>query len=139
MTRKLQLIIAPDAYELRLDEKSLTRLEHGAAALLSGAPASLRELDLEHAIERAEDWVMRFSKSFDSLELEVHDDTGRLRRQLGPRAVFTLEQIEQAFIGVHDAAAHGRVPDREAAADVVLLRELSHHGRLAGIVLAVLP
>ena len=70
-TCKLQLIIAPDAYELRLDEDSLTRLHHGAAALLAGAAERLREIDIERAIERAEDWLMLFSKSFDSLKLEV--------------------------------------------------------------------
>jgi hypothetical protein len=134
-TRKLQLIIASDAYELRFDHDSLTRLDHGAAALLAGAAERLREIDIERAIERAEDWFMRFSKSFDSLQLEVRDTTGRLRRQLGKQAVYTLEQAEQAFTRVHDAVVHGEVSDRDAVADVVLLRELAHHGRLSSIVL----
>ena len=52
-TRKLQLIIASDAYELRFDEDPLTRLDHGAAALLAGAAERLREIDVERAIERS--------------------------------------------------------------------------------------
>ena len=78
---------------------------------------------------------MRFSKSFDSLQLEIRDTTGRLGRQLGKQAVYTLEQVEQAFTRVHDAVVHGQVSDRDAVADVVLLRELAHHGRLSSIVL----
>lgn len=51
----LQLILEPQAYELRLDAAPLGRLEGGAAALLAGARPPLREIHIETAIERAED------------------------------------------------------------------------------------
>jgi hypothetical protein len=35
------------------------------------------------------------------------------------------------FTRVFDSVGHGRAIDRDAAADVVLVRELVHHGRLA--------
>ncbi|MBC5781423.1 hypothetical protein H8N03_00620 [Ramlibacter sp. USB13] len=134
MMPDLRLIIASDAYELRRDGTPLARLERGAAALLPDAGMRLREIDIEVAIERTEDWIMRFSKAFDGLQLEVRDTTGRLRRHLGPQASFTTDAVERAFSRVHDAVVRDQVSDREAVADVILLRELAHHGNLSGIV-----
>jgi hypothetical protein len=133
--RTLRLDVRPDAYELHLDGEVLARLDGGAAALLSGAGGRLREIDIEAAIERSEEWLMPSSRSFRNLEMHVRDSAGRVRRSLGEQASFTPAQVEQAFDRVHDAVAHGRATDRDGVADVVLLRELAHHGRLSRIVL----
>ncbi|HEX7889281.1 MAG TPA: hypothetical protein VF522_07990 [Ramlibacter sp.] len=132
----LHLEIRTDAYELRLDEEVLARLDGGAAALLAGAGERLREIDIEAAIERSEEWLMPSSKRFHALELQVHDATGRLRPLLGEQASFTVAELELEFDRTHDAVVRGRAGDRAAVADVVLLRELAHHGRLSGIALA---
>ena len=131
---ELRLEVRTDAYELRLDGAVLARLQGGASALLSGAGDRLRELDIEAAIERSEDWLMPSSKSIEGLELRVRDATGRVRGTLGDRESLTPEELEQAFDRAHDAVAHARATGREGVADVVLLRELVHHGRLARVV-----
>ena len=133
MTTGLHLDVRADAYELRLDGEVLARLEGGAAALLRGAGVRLREVDIEAAIERSEDWLMPSSKRIEGLDLRVRDATGRVRAALGDQASFTTEQVEQAFNRAFDAVAHGRPIDPESVADVVLLRELAHHGRLARV------
>ncbi len=131
----LQLDITEDAYALRLDGRVLARLEGGAAVLLSGAGERLRELDIEAAIERSEEWLMPFSRLLQGLELRVRDVTGRVRGMLGQQACFTVDKVEQAFADVLDAVAHGRFTRRAGVADVVLLRELAHHGRPSRILL----
>jgi hypothetical protein len=133
---ELELVIADDACTLRLDGQVLARLGGGAAALLSGAGERLRELDIETAIERSEEWLMPSSRLLHGLELTVRDATGRARGMLGGATSFTLAEVEEAFNRAHDAVAHGRAVSRSGVADVVLLRELAHHGRLSRIVLA---
>lgn len=133
---ELELDVAEDGCTLRLDGRVLARLDGGAAALLSGAGDPLRELDIEAAIERSEEWLMPISRLMQGLELQVHDATDRVRGMLGASASFTLAEVEQAFTRAHDAVAHGRAVSRVGVADVVLLRELAHHGRLSRIVLA---
>lgn len=132
---ELLLDVRPDAYELRLEGLLLARLNGGAAALLAGAGERLREIDIETAIERAEEWLMPSSSRLAGLELRVQDATGRIRRSLGAMASCTVDQVEQAFNRAHDTVVHARVADRDSVADVVLLRELAHHGRLSRIVL----
>lgn len=132
----LELDLADVACTLRLDGRVLARLDGGAAALLAGSGERLRERDIEAAIERAEEWLMPSSRLLHGLELKVHDATGRVRGMLGPSASFTPEDVEQSFNRAHDAVAHGRAVARSGVADVVLLRELAHHGRLSRIVLA---
>src|SRR3546814_483436 len=129
------LIIEQEAYELWLDEKLLTRLAGGAASILAGAGPQLRELDIEAAIERCEDWLMPFSKLFQGLQLKVHDKTGRLRNHFGDHESYSVEQVEQAFANIHYDVVHMRANDKNGVADIVLLRELAHHGRLSGILL----
>ena len=129
----LHLDVRSDAYELRLDGKVLARLDGGAVALLAGAGEQLRDLDIEAAIERSEDWLMPSSRLLDGLEMRVGDETGRVGRLLGEQASFTPSDVEQAFTRAFDAVAHARAPDRHAVADVVLIRELVHHGRLSRI------
>jgi hypothetical protein len=59
-----------DAYELRLDGEVIARLAGGSAALLPGTGA-LRDIDIETAIERSEDWLMPVSKLLSGLELQL--------------------------------------------------------------------
>ena len=129
------LILKPEAYELWLDEKLLTRLNGGAAALLAGSGAQLREIDIEIAIEHAEDWLMPFSKQLEGLQLKVRDSAGGLRSRFSEHEPYAVEQVEQAFTNVHDEVVRGQTNDKNGVADIVLLRELAHHGRLSGVVL----
>lgn len=130
---ELFLDVRSDAYELSLEGEVIARLEGGASALLSGARDRLREFDIEAAIERSEDWLMPSSKRFQGLELRVVDATGRVRRGLGDHSSLTPEQVEHAFNRAFDAVAHERSIDPESVADVVLLRELVHHGKLVRV------
>ena len=132
--KDLRLEIRRDAYELLLDGEPLATLIGGAAALLRGSGERLREADVEVLIERSEDWLMPSSKAFQQLELRVRDTAGRLRSLLEARGTLTPAETEQAFNRAFDAVAHQRAVDREGLADVVLLRELVHHGSLARIV-----
>lgn len=133
--KELRLEIRPDAYELWLDGEPLAALPGGAAALLRGSSEPLRERDIELLIERSEEWLMPSSKAFQQLELRVRDAAGRLHSSLGAQASLTPAETEQAFNGAFDAVAHHRALDRERVADVVLLRELVHHGNLTRMVL----
>ncbi|NYT84788.1 hypothetical protein [Pollutimonas harenae] len=131
------LIIEQEAYELRLDDKLLTRMAGGAASLLAGGGLPLREIDIETAIERAEDWLMPFSKLFEGLQLKVRDGTDRLRSHFGDLENYSVEQVEQAFTNAHYDVVHMRANDSDSVADIVLLRELAHHGKLSGVVLDI--
>ena len=129
----LNLHVRPDAYELQLDDDVLARLDGGPATLLAGAGEQLRDLDIEVAIERAEDWLMPSSKVLLGLELRVCGETAQIRKLLGNQASFTATEVESAFARLLDAVAHARASDRDGAAAVVLLRELVHHAKLSRI------
>lgn len=128
-----RLEVQPNAYELHRGGQLVARLDGGAAALIVGAAAQLREIDVENAIERSEDWLMPFSKSLQGCELLIRDTTDRVAAVLGGRTSLTVEDVERAFTGAYDAVALGRPVARDLVADTVLLRELAHHGRLARI------
>lgn len=132
---ELFLDVRADAYELRLDGEVLARLEGGVSALVPGARDRLHGFDIEAAIERSEDWLMPSSHRIQGLDLRVRDATGRVRAALGDRSASTPEQVEQAFNRAFDAVAHGRTLHPAGVADVVLLRELVHHGRLVRVLL----
>jgi hypothetical protein len=131
-----RLDVQTSSYALHLGGRLIARLDGGAAALIPGAAAQLRELDIENAIERSEDWLMPFSKSLQGCVLLIRDATGRIASTLGGRTSLTVDEIENAFTIVHDAVACGQPAARDAVADIVLLRELAHHGRLARVCLA---
>ena len=131
----LELGILADAYELSAGGHALARLEGGPLALLAGAGERLRAVDVEAAIERAEDWLMPSSKPFQGLALHVQDSRGRLRDRLGAHASLTPEEVERAFSRAVDDVAFNRPIDRNFVADLVLVRELVHHGRLPRVVL----
>jgi hypothetical protein len=118
---------------LRLGGEVLAVLRGGSGALLRDSGERLGEVGVERLIEAAEEWLMPSSKAIQQLRLHVHDATGRVRTALGPQVHWTPAEVEQAFTRSFDAVAHGRSVDRETVADVVLLRELVHHGDLAGI------
>ncbi|HTH78153.1 MAG TPA: hypothetical protein VL593_04180 [Ramlibacter sp.] len=128
-----QLHIELNSYALQLDGQVVSTLAGGAAALMAGAPAQLREIDIENAIERSEEWLMPFSKSFQRRVLRIRDVTGRVKKTLGGRTSLDLQETEQAFSRACDAVSHRRPVAREAVADLVLLRELAHHGMLVRI------
>lgn len=130
----LVLCLLPDAYELRLDGEVVSRLEGGAAVLLPATGDRLREADIEMAIERSEDWLMPFARRLRSLELRLHDPCGRARALFGVDGGLTVEQVEAEFSRMHEAVARGQACGPERVADVVLLRELAHHGALSRIV-----
>jgi hypothetical protein len=130
--RRLELGILENAYELSLGGHPLTRLEGGPLALLADAGLTLRDVDVEAAIEHAEDWLMPTSKSFQGFALHVRDTPGRLRERLGAHASLTPEDVESAFSRALDRK---RTLGRESIADLVLVRELVHHGKLSRILL----
>lgn len=55
------------------------------------------------------------------------------RKVMGEQDSFTNADVEQVFTSVFDAVGHGRSIDRHGSADVVLVRELVHHGRLSSV------
>jgi len=125
---RLELRVDPHAYALSLNGEVLARMAGGASALLAGVGERLREADVETAIERAEDWLMPSSKSWQGLELNVHDASGHLRDLLGAAAALMPDDVERAFArAVHDVIL-GRPVARESVADLIVLRELVHHG-----------
>lgn len=130
----LDLDVHANAYELSTGGRVLARLEGGPASLLAGAGERLRDLDIESAIERSEDWLMPSSKSWQGFALRVAGTQGRLRDRLGPLATVTPDEVERAFSGMVADTAFGRAIDRDAVAHLVLLRELVHHGALSSIV-----
>jgi hypothetical protein len=131
----LEFRIFPDAYEIAVGGQALAHLDGGPLALLARAGQRLRDADIEAAIERSEDWLMPYSKSFQGLEMHVTETAGRLRHRLGAQASFTPEEIERAFSLAFDDVAFARPVNRDFVADIVLLRELVHHGALSRVVL----
>lgn len=78
---------------------------------------------------------MPSSRRFQSFELRIRDATGRLRKILGEQASLTVAQVEQEFDRTYRAVLRGGMTDRDGLADMVLLRELAHHGNLSRVVL----
>lgn len=141
-----RLLIADSAYVLSLIRGGawveLSRLPRSAQALLPGVRA-LDEGQLEAAIQVAEDWLGPHAPALQGEVLQVSDVTGRLVS--GFAAVLTstertwsMEALERAFLQVVDLAT-GRVAPphlqahRAFVADLLLLRELAHHGRLSSV------
>lgn len=141
-----RLVIEPDAYRLehkRGDEwVELAVLQGGDIALLP-AGAGLGEAQLERAIEIAEDWLMPHARGMAGEELEVLDAVNRLKTglaQVDPvvRDPWTVDAIESLFLALVDGVLRMQQGPagtdlRVVLADVLLLRELAHHGQLRGI------
>jgi len=143
-----RLVIAEDGYTLlhwqggRWTE--LAALAGGASALLpTGYP--MNDARLERAIELAENWLMPHAARLAGAVLEVRDATGRVTTSLSELLSVTthawsLDEVEAMFLRLVELAG-GRASQvlngRQAfVADVLLLRELIHHGRLRRIQLA---
>lgn len=123
----------------------------GIAVLPGGAGALLptRALDepgLERAIEVAEDWLMPHATRLRGVILEVSDPTGRL--QAGLREVLSVQALEWSVADIEGfflrlvGLTTGRAPSAAVqerwpfVADVLMLRELAHHGQVRQVRLA---
>lgn len=147
-----RLLIADSAYVLLQAQDGawveLTRLIGSAQALLPGVHA-LDEGQLEAAIQVAEDWLVPHARALQGEVLEVADLTGRLISGLAvvltsSERTWSIEALERAFLQVVDLAT-GRVAPaylkvhRAFVADLLLLRELAHHGRVSSVCLISIP
>lgn len=139
----VRLVIAENAYSLLVEQDGawteLAALPGGAAALIPSTSA-VGEAGLEHAIEVAEDWLMPHATRLRGETLEVSDPTGRLKTGLREllsvgAGAWSIEDVEGIFRRLVDLTT-GRSPSPAALsrpffiADVLLLRELAHHGRV---------
>ena len=141
-----RLLIADRAYTLQAAQGAawaeVAALPGGARSLLPDTRA-VDERGLEAAIEAAEDWLMPHAAGLRGAILEVSDPTGRLasglREVLGVRAVaWSVAEVEGFFLRLIDLTT-GRTPSpavqgRQAfIADVLIVRELAHHGQVRQI------
>ena len=148
----VRLLILDSAYLLSQTRDGvgveLARLSGGAQALLPSFSA-LDERQLEAAIQVAEDWLSPHAAALQGEVLEVSDMTGRLLTGF-PAVLASTEQtgsieaLEQGFLKVVDmATGHVASPHlqahRASVADLLLLRELTHHGRVSGVQLMSMP
>lgn len=145
-----RLLLGEDAYVLSMarDQRweEVGRLAGGAQALLPGA-RPVDEGRLEAAIQTAEDWLMPLVGGLRGALLEVLDPTGRLAAGLAQvlaaqERQWTLTQFEQRFLQLTELATGRVVPQalgrhQEFIADVVLLREIAHHGQVSLVRLSV--
>ena len=132
-----RLEIGGSAYVLTREDRGawreLARLDGGPSALLTAAARdTATDADIEVAIERAEEWLMPHARALTGDILEVRDPTGRLVDGLGRGGRFTLEQVESGFNRVVESRS-GAQRDPVFVAHLVLVRELAHHGRVAGV------
>lgn len=141
-----RLFIAESAYVLSENRSGewieLARLPAGARALLEAA-APMDEARLEKAIEIAEDWLMPHAGRLRGELLELEDATGRLQSGLADIFSMTsrqwsIEDVESIFLRLVDMATSRTqslaLQERELfVADVLMLRELAHHGRVGAI------
>ena len=142
-------------FELRIEEQTyvlstlqdgrsieLARLAGGAHRLLPGLNTP-SEAQLEAAIETAENWLMPHVSVLHSPKLDVADPTGRLASGLlavleTSERSWSLAALEQAFVNVVDLATGRHAPaafnqHRLFVSDLLLVRELAHHGQVAGV------
>lgn len=138
-----RLDIDRSAYSLLINGdtgwRPLAALAGGATALLPGE-SFLSEFAFEHAIQVAEDWLMPHAAQLSGCVLSVRDNSGYLGEGLGSVLGITtmrwrVDEIESMFGRVIDLAT-GRIASpaledrRPFVADLLLLRELAHHGKL---------
>jgi hypothetical protein len=139
----VRLVIADNAYALAESRDGawaeVAALQGGSEALLASA-RPMGESALEAAIEKAEDWLMPHAARLRGEVLEVSDPSGRLKWGLAEvlsstTDVWSVDDVEQLFLQLVDMTT-GRQPApavqgrQRFVADVLLLRELAHHGQL---------
>lgn len=146
MSVSTRLVIADSSYIL-LDAqegrwREVATLPTGSKALLPSS-GPLDERALEEGIEAAEDWLMPHAPRLQGRKLEVVDETGRLGS--GLRDIlsvstrdWSVQQVETFFLRVVDMTTGSRPSlalqrRRAFAADILLLRELAHHGQVLRI------
>lgn len=141
-----RLAISEDRYVLQQASDAglndLAVLPGGASALLP-ATRPLDEACLELAIEVAENWLMPHARQLRGDVLEASDTTGRLASGLkdvlsAQSTTWGVADLEQLFLRMVDLAtgkvAHPALEGRQAfAADLLMLRELAHHGAVGEI------
>lgn len=142
----MRLVIAVNGYTLAQlqgnEALAIAFLPRGAEALLSSAQP-VNEGRLEAAIETAEDWLMPHTARLRGEVLEVEDVTGRLKAGLRDVLSVTpsewrIDDIERFFLSLVEMATGRTAPPvlqgkSAFIADVLLLRELAHHGQLSAI------
>lgn len=136
------LVLAATEYQLSFERREgsvETAVLRGGARSLIDHARPISEAGLEAAIEAAENWLMPFATVLRDKTLDIHDPTGRVRSEL--RAVLSIRsdewrvpEVESMFLrlvhiatGRNSSALDGR---QSFVADLLLLRELAHHGRL---------
>ena len=139
-----RLTVSNDAYTLSLAPEGgalaeRTRLPAGSEALIPARrfPHGVTEAAFELAIEHAENWLMPHARSLNDADLEVRDETGRISTglaalQLQSSGGWTLEAFEQLFLDLVDRTKRASA-DVAFVADIVLIRELAHHGRVRSV------
>lgn len=141
-----RLIVTETRYSLLRQQEgvwlSLATLNGGFAALIPN-PAVVTEAALERAIDVAEEWIMPYAKALRGDTLYVQDSTGRLTTGLlnvlstGNRPL-SVADVENYFLYAAEQVTKGfKAPVLQYGhgflADLILLRELAHHGALASI------
>ncbi|WP_332826003.1 hypothetical protein [Ramlibacter sp.] len=142
----VRLTIGADAYALAEEHdgegSGFALLPRGAEALLPST-RPVDEARLEAAIETAEDWLMPHAARLRGQVLDVSDPTGRLRSGMedvlaATTRAWSVQEVEGFFLRLVDMTT-GRLPAPSVAgrqqfvADVLLLRELAHHGQVREI------
>lgn len=143
----IELLIDAHEYVLKRalrDQPSqrLSVLSGGAQALFLQAP--LHEAQIERAIQIAEDWLMPYAVLLRDETLDVYDATGRLETTLAaycdaPSTCWSVPAIEQVFLTMLAHVLRQAPNDPSAVADLILLRELAHHGQPAQVRLHSVP
>ncbi len=137
----IRLEIGDSAYalqQMRQGEWVAIALLPGGGTALIPAAGPLDEARLETAIQLAEDWLMPHAAALHDQVLHVEDATGRLRAGLHEvlseqRTEWNIAGFEALFLRIVDLATGRRAAEaierrRLFVADVLLVRELAHHG-----------
>jgi hypothetical protein len=120
-------------------------LDGGANALIADT-ALLTDVVIERAIDLAEEWLMPHAKTLKGETLCIDDIAGHFRAGLleilaVKASTFSVPDIEDHFLEIV-ALATGRSGSlavrhkNHFVADLILVRELSHHGALTNLQLS---
>jgi hypothetical protein len=144
----VRLVITDTAYALQQMQdgewSDVAVLPGGASALLPAA-GPLDEAHLEAAIQHAEDWLMPNARRLQGQVLEIEDMTRRLESGLDEvlseqNRQWSVADFEALFLRIVDLVTGRRpaaaIADRSRfVADVLLVREIAHHGAVVQVVL----